>query len=235
MSLLSYPDWYDEVLGKLDSAARDSLFPIFDNLYFPAASMRLTAFRDNAEWLIVFEALVFSDPEDSFLSMVYGYGNKMPKSGLINNSVRTLFKRAGDQSLRDGDGKFAIDFYNFEIEVLGKSRYFNLSSSSYSDNNINLVDEGEPAFKLLCMLTKLVGKDFYRSNNELLEACNRINVPIFLQLDEWNHPDLTNGDRPSDNVCLQNFARAISTGQTEIYTCPEEINTSWPSWEYDWY
>jgi hypothetical protein len=94
-------DWYNTILNQLDKAAQDYHFPIFDNVYLPAAGMKIFTYRDNSEWLIAFESIVYASSGGIFLSLVTAFGNKLLKPGL--QSDREVIKAHKDYAIWDED------------------------------------------------------------------------------------------------------------------------------------
>ena len=51
-----------------------------------------------------------------------------------------------------------------------------------------------------------------------------------LQLDEWHHPDLSSGERPSQSQTFQQLAEVLVTGDPSYYRPSESPNTHWKNW-----
>jgi hypothetical protein len=51
-----------------------------------------------------------------------------------------------------------------------------------------------------------------------------------LQLEEWNHPDLARGDRPSGSETFQQLAQTLATGDVGFYRPTGVPNTHWRNW-----
>ena len=62
----------------------------------------------------------------------------------------------------------------------------------------------------------------------------RRNVPTTLQrvleLDAWRHPDLVNGEMPSEMATFQMLAEVLARGDTSLYRPTEPPNTDWRNW-----
>jgi hypothetical protein len=224
--------WKSEILSQLDKAALEYQFPIFNNVNYPAAGMRLTAFRDDAEWLIVFEKVAYSDAEGTFLNMIYAYGNKLAKPGFQAQSVRRVVKEVPSDPIWDDEMNFLLDMSNFSLLINGSIRQFSPSEDIYNKAKINLNDDSDSALKVLRLIMYFIPDEVFSNDDELLAACNRANIPKFIQLNEWHHPDVLKGELPSHSVCFQTLAQAIAENKIELFSCPEEINTHWSCWEY---
>lgn len=55
-------------------------------------------------------------------------------------------------------------------------------------------------------------------------------LPFFLRLDEWLHPDTGNGEMPSQNETFRRLANALVYGDPNRFIPPETPNTHWKNW-----
>ncbi len=55
-------------------------------------------------------------------------------------------------------------------------------------------------------------------------------LPIFLELYEWLHPDLADNQLPSEKEKFIQIAEAITTGNRTLYKPTVEPNTHWKYW-----
>ena len=74
-------DWADEILGQLDEAAERFALPGIPNEYYEHAALRMTAFRSDDEWLIVYEDVGWARRELEFQNTVSAFGNKVEEPG----------------------------------------------------------------------------------------------------------------------------------------------------------
>jgi hypothetical protein len=63
-----------------------------------------------------------------------------------------------------------------------------------------------------------------------LEARNEYHLPMWLQLEEWYHPDCASKEPPSGCETFQMLAEAIATGNKGAYHPTHEPNTRWQNW-----
>jgi hypothetical protein len=54
--------------------------------------------------------------------------------------------------------------------------------------------------------------------------------PCVLRLHEWHHPDVSNGEKPSESECFNLIADVIETGDASKYRPNEKPNTHWSNW-----
>ncbi|GEM_PF-2067977 len=55
-------------------------------------------------------------------------------------------------------------------------------------------------------------------------------LPLFLQLEEWHHPDVMGGDLPSKSSTFQMIAEVLETGDRDRYKPVLPPNTHWSNW-----
>jgi hypothetical protein len=220
-----------QILRQLDRYASEFDFPMLDNAYVELADMRLTAFRNASEWLIVFEDVgVFQ--EHTFMNTVSAYGNRVQEPG-TQLGVDDIITPASDHPIWDDDGNFLLDPANFEVVINGQARRFTPSREEYERAGVDVDSDVPDAVKILRLLTFLMPDQFFLSDARLLEICGRGDSSLkrFLQLDDWRHPDIAAGELPSESVCLRNLATAIAEDDAGSYSCPEEMfNTHWSNW-----
>ena len=62
----------------------------------------------------------------------------------------------------------------------------------------------------------------------------RVSVPPdlkqILQLEEWHHPDVAGGERPSRTKTFQQLAQVLESGDVTLYKPTEPANTHWRNW-----
>nr|WP_167666528.1 hypothetical protein [Micromonospora narathiwatensis] len=90
----------------------------------------------------------------------------------------------------------------------------------------------EPGEDLVDVLRQLVPR-----HRELLladegELRRRIpaDLPEVLRLDQWNHPDVASGLRPSESETFQQIADVLATGDVSRYAPSLPPNTHWSNW-----
>jgi hypothetical protein len=54
--------------------------------------------------------------------------------------------------------------------------------------------------------------------------------PAILMLEEWNHPDVTGDEKPSDSETFKMLANVIATCDVTCYKPSEKPNTQWQNW-----
>jgi hypothetical protein len=225
----------DEVLQILDEGAKTYDFPVLDNDYFYFGKEKLILFRSSNEWLIVFQELSYSIKAGSFVTKVTAFGNKLNENGtlLIKETISEEF----NTEMFDADGNFTLNPLHFKVVINGVDREFIPIRNDYQKIGIDIEDDQMPnEAKIIRYLSYIIPNDLFFSNDELLEICGRkdSNIRVFMELEDWSHPDLINDELPSENLCFQSIAKALEENDKNLYNCPkEEYNTHWSNWE--WY
>ncbi|PID03813.1 hypothetical protein CSV67_02355 [Sporosarcina sp. P2] len=64
--------------------------------------------------------------------------------------------------------------------------------------------------------------------NEIDES---IELPLFYQSNEWQHPDISNGQKPSESMFFQSLSQAIESNNVDLIKSGES-NTHWSNWTW---
>jgi hypothetical protein len=225
----------NEILEILDQGANTYDFPMLDNNYFYLGKERMTVFRNNNEWLIIFQELSFSLKANKFTNVVAAFGNCIKESGII--SLEPVINESSDDKMFDDNYKFLLNPLDFKVAIKGVERKFKPTRRDYEELGINIDDKEMPnEAKIIRYLAYTIPKELFFTNEKLLKICKRKaeDIKVFMELDDWYHPDLINDELPSENLCFQSIAVALEKNALDLYNCPEEeYNTHWFNWE--WY
>ncbi|WP_298906135.1 hypothetical protein [uncultured Nostoc sp.] len=212
----------DQILNCLDKAHGNLDFPGFNKINIHMVSARLTGFRSDTHWVIVFEQL----------ENWYGLAGIQPVLAISAFSNRS-------------------DLENGLVETLFPVAIENENDSKHT-NTLHLIIRGEAltldpqlierhhrwnfGFDLLVHLLPEYRSKMLATENELqLIASNDLLQVI--QLDNWHHPDVFGwnyqADRhfqPSDAKSMQMIAKVLVTGNSNFYNPCEESNVDWRKW-----
>src|SRR5260370_41665061 len=97
---------------------------------------------------------------------------------------------------------------------------------------LQLPAEAHPGMELWDHVRLAVPTDRLRflASEEELRARIPSDLPRLLMLDEWHHPDLINGEKPSDSQTFQQLAEALVEGDAGCYAPSLPPNTHWSHW-----
>jgi hypothetical protein len=219
--------WRDEVLEQLDESAANFMYPGLPNEYFAQARQRMTAFRGDDEWLLVFEVVGWGIKEASFDNLVTAFGNRLEQPGLVYDE--TVVTAPGGESPFDDKDELRLDLRDLRVEIRGKDRRLEPTEADLEAAGVEDDSMPGPA-RVIRLLAHEYPDDLVLSDDELLEAAGRSGSGLerFLQADGWRAPDLLESEKPSDVECQRSLAEALASGDAGSYACPEgEWNTRW--------
>ncbi|MEY1556777.1 hypothetical protein AB3Y40_14180 [Yoonia sp. R2331] len=231
------------ILGVLDRSAEAFMFPMLDNGYVYLAASRMSLFRSDEHWAIVFEIFGFS-----------------PRAGHPDLAIVTISSKPSD---RDKPSDYASDeAYNHYLEynpywdmrnfwpisnddwidkdnpeivseqgeiVLRGTSLKIPQSSAYATTGVVLKEEQPTVFELCRYLA-------YHHREAILAVNTERRVSVLpemkqiMLLNEWHHPDLINGQFPSQTTTFQQLARVLESNAPELYSTEESANNHWRNW-----
>ncbi|MCZ2260914.1 hypothetical protein KSU66_20900 [Sporosarcina sp. G11-34] len=84
--------------------------------------------------------------------------------------------------------------------------------------------------KLLRYLNSKYEEKLWLTIESLLDEIDEnIQLPLFYQSSEWQHPDISDGQKPSESIFFQSIALAIEANNVNLIK-PGESNTHWSNW-----
>ncbi|MEH1867835.1 MAG: hypothetical protein V7K69_22935 [Nostoc sp.] len=210
----------DEILKCLDQAHGNLDFPGFTNINLHMASARITGFRSDTHWIIVFEELVnwYGLAGIQPVLAIYGFSNR---SDLENGLVETLFP---------------VEIENEEDWKHTNALHLKIRGEALTLDTQSIQRHRNFGFDLLVHLLPEYRTKMLATENELqLIASNDLLQVI--QLDNWHHPDVFRwnhqADRhfqPSDAKSMQMIAKVLVTGDPNFYKPCEDPNVDWRKW-----
>jgi hypothetical protein len=224
----------EEILAQLDQAAANYTFPMLDNGYSYPADVRLTAYRDQTRWAIIIETVDHSPRgggHNGVRNVIHVYGNCI--SGDPGPTNDDFIGRTADTS----DGPFYSDECDWAlisptgtILVRDQPLSFDLGNEVLQRKGITPAEEGQlSAIDLLRSLLPEHREIFLASDQEKRRRIPQ-DLPEFMCLEEWHHPDVIGDELPSGNECFQMVAEAIVTGDPSKYQPTLAPNTHWRNW-----
>jgi hypothetical protein len=225
----------EAILRQLDDCAEKFTFPMLDNGYVYPADGRINIYRSVTDWLMIIEVLGTYSPRvsayDSFQNCLHLFGSAREGQPATSNE-NFLYPISGcpDAPLfEDKYEWFAKDDARCVI-VRGTRISLDLTEARLAEKGIELLEK--PLNDPVAILRSLLPEHrllLLASDDELAKR-NPENLPLFLRIDEWNHPDLANGEKPSESETFQMLARAIETGNRSAYQPTKPPNTYWKNW-----
>ena len=202
-----------EILEQLDRAASDYRFPALDHGYFYPVDVRLHAFRDDARWAMVIEVLAFSTRGLNIDDVLHIYGN----------CIR------GEPGFEDEDFVSRVDNMD-ELQDEEWAVAPGVESMIVRGRALPVADrEGD---ELVDVFRDLVPsyRDLFLADEEELRRRVPRDLPQVLTLDEWHHPDVMDGARPSESETFVLLADVLVEGRPELFRPTQAPNTHWSNW-----
>lgn len=223
------------ILKILDEAAEDFEFPMRDNMSYYPSTINMNVFLYNDNWLIVFQELSYSLKDKIFVNTLFGYGSALEYNG-VQDEIEVI-KEVDDFSFfSEETGAFQIDLMRFDVEINQSLESFSFSKDDYVEADIDIKDVKTPREAIFLRMISISKSSSLFLTKEELGKYFTIDVDLldFLEIENWQHPDIGNDELPSDILCFKNLAEAIEKKDVTFYNCSEELfNTHWSNWE--WY
>jgi len=224
-----------QILRDLDKHAAEFNFPMLDNAYLEFAAARLSAFRGDKDWLVVFEVLGFSEREIEFTDGIYAYGSCIGGQGFVGEEIPV--SSLPEQPLFDGvTNQCVADWSSWSVRVGDEKMSFSPTREEYAAAGI-LIDR-EPSrgslreIELLRFLVHRLGATKVFMSDELLlnHFPNCRNLKKFVQTTQWQHPDVAEEEKPSKNLSIRSLIEALSSRDKSLFK-PGVPNTLWGLWD----
>jgi len=207
---------------------------MLDNGYVYPADVRLSVFRNSSEWLIIIEALGAYSPRtsgcDSFQNCLHVFGSNESLPGISNENFLFPIDSLEDDPLFADEYDWNIRPEARSLSVRGKTITFDSSEQALAKKGIVLIDppEIDPPALLRSLLPE--HRNLLLASEKELAERNPGRLPLWLRLDEWDHPDLAAGEMPSEKENFRMLAEAIATGNPGLYRPTSTPNTHWSNW-----
>ncbi len=231
------------ILQVLDQSAKAFVFPMLDNGYVYLAASRMSAFRSDDHWAVVFEIFGFSPragfPDLSIVTIASELSNRNRPEDYVSEEAyknylknkpnwefRTVWPISNDDLIDPDNAEqlARLSRINLRDEILEQPE-----KADYDTANISLSEDG-PAIVELCRYLAHARRRAVLAT----EAERRVSItPEMKQiilLDEWHHPDLVKGQLPSKNKTFQSLATVLEKNDPSFYDASEPANNHWKNW-----
>lgn len=223
-----------DIINQLNQCARDFTFPMLDNGYVYPVESRMTIYRDDFRWAIIIEIVGFSyrgGGHDGISNCLHVFGNCIDFAPGTHNDNFVYFMDDSDEGNAFDQEYF--DRLNPAVKTTllrDEKIQTNHDPNYYEQLGIKL--EEPPQIMIWEFLRGLIPN--YRSKMLATEAELRAripqDIPEFMQLNEWNHVDLAEGQQPGESETFQMIAQSIVSGKTTHYRPTLQPNNHWVNW-----
>jgi hypothetical protein len=235
----------EEILAVLDRGAEDGVLPMLDNPYVYLAATRLVLYRSKTDWAAVFEVFGFAPRAGLPDLSVWTFASRLrdcnpPEKYRSLDAYRSyLVQHPNDESRffhpieasgwQDPANEALAGESSTQIVVRGES----VPLPTIDDLARSGVIPARPPRISVAEVCRFLAET--RRERVLgFEGERRVSVPTELDeilcLNEWTHPDLAAGERPSEIESVQQIAEVLSSGDRSSYRPTTEPNTHWSYW-----
>jgi len=233
-----------EILTVLDDCAANYTFPMLDNGYVYLAAARLSLFRSQSDWAMAIEIFGYSPrswlPDvhvHTFASRLY---DRRPPEVYTSQQVEDYLQFHPNDEMRffyplqDGDwidaeqGEF-VEQTASHAQLRGRPVALP-ERNEYATAGIALADPDRIHIFEFCRYLAATEREEVLASPEERRANVLPDMKQILQLEDWRHPDVTNGDMPSTSPSFRQLARVLETGDVRAYTLKAPGNTHWRNW-----
>jgi hypothetical protein len=206
-----------EILETLDGFADRFEFPGFNNMNYETADSRLHCFRDGDRWALVIESLVDWPAADGLMTVVFAMGD------IRDELLTTLLPIETPIEYDDDTEELVIPD---EVVVRGKSVAVDREAIDATSEQ----HEVEGSFALILELVKSHRDALFCTAEELAERVAP-GLALILTLDDWAHPDVYGGPKPSESPTFQQLADVLASGDVSRYAPTDSPNSrDWKMW-----
>lgn len=207
-----------DILKQLDDCAEAYTFPVLDNAYVYPADTRMTLYRDEERWALVIEVLGFNSHmggTEGIDNALYCFGNCLRRPpGISPDDLLRLVSDGDSGPLFEEPHGTGIRKGATDLRIRGR---------------LVPAPPSAEAFELLRALVP-GHRDQLLATDEELQSRLPADLPRLLRLDEWNHPDIAEGDLPGESPTFKMLAQALETGNPGLYRPRRKPNTHWSNW-----
>ena len=222
------------ILQQLDQCAEEHTFPMLDNGYVYPVDSRLTAYRDDERWAMVIETVGFSyrgGGHNGISNCLYVFGNCLScKPGIDDESFIYPTEDSGEGETFDPEDEAFLNPHVSTMRLREKTIQVPHEPGYYQTKGI---DPEEPPrvtiWEFLRGISDAYKEEFMATEEEIRHRLPN-DLPLFLKLDEWFHPDLAKGEMPGHTETFRMIAKGLETGNAAVYNPTREPNNHWKNW-----
>lgn len=234
-----------DILEILDRCAESFTFPMLDNGYFYPAATRLSLFRSPQDWAMVIEVFGFSPravlPDINIHTFASRLGQRDTPDRYVtreayerylennpNNQMRFAFPIAEGPWQDEQCSEFLPE--NASSVIVRGEPIEIPAQDAYSRKGIPLQHLPKVHVSELCRYLAEIAREKVLATAEERRGSVLPGMEQILRLEEWHHPNLVIGERPSQIETFRQLASVLATGKTELYRPSEAPNTHWSNW-----
>lgn len=223
-----------DILSQLDNCADEFTFPMLDNGYIFPITSKLTAYRDKERWALIIEVVGFNyrgGGHNGISNCLHIFGNCInTKPGTDSANFISLTENHNNILSFDEDNEESINPKATELLLRGEKVTINHNRDFYINKGIHLGEEDKISIaEFMRGLLPEYANDLLATENEIRERIPN-DLPIILNLIEWNHPDSADAELPSRSETFKQIAKVLESGDTNYYKPTLAPNNHWSNW-----
>lgn len=192
-----------EILDVMDGLAGDFEFPGFNNEHYETADARMHVYRDEERWAVIIEQLVDWQAASGLERIVSVMG------AVNGDTLRTV-------SLTEPPIQ---DDVPDKVDVRGESVDVKVDA-----------ERDDVAFAVLLQLVEWDRDKLFSTEKELDDVVEP-GMKRVLVVDDWAHPDVYGGPKPSESEAFRLIAEVAATGDVSKWKPTETPNNrDWKFW-----
>jgi hypothetical protein len=234
-----------DILSALDKCCENFTFPLLDNGYVYPAATRLSLYRSLEDWAMVIEVFGFSPRSGIPDIHVYTFASRLRRAKSVDDYVSRQAYEAYLSNNEHNESAFIhpieegawSDPENSELLASGDGTVLVRGNPvatplprDYASHGITL--EAPPRVHVFefCRFLAASERNCILATSAERRGCVPPDLEQIMQLEEWNHPDVANNERPSGNAAFQSLADVLARGDVSAYQPSDTPNTHWTNW-----
>lgn len=222
-----------QISSQLDACAADWTFPILDNGYVYLVDVRLSAYRTERYWALIIEVLGCDYRAGGVFNTLYCYGNCFTQTPgrAVKGDIAILDASFYESALEDEDF-WDVQSETGTINVRNTLVTYDVSPEALQRRGMDESQMDSSEVTIVELMRTLVPEHhtLLLATEEELNQVLEVKVPLILRLDEWHHPDVVEGEQPSQNETFQMIADVLVSGNMTLYQPALPPNTHWKNW-----
>lgn len=234
-----------DILAAWDKCAEHFTFPMLDNGYVYPAATRLSLYRSPDDWGMVIEVFGFSPRSGLPDVHVHTFASRLVRAKSVNDYVS---RQAYEAYLANNPYNESTFFFPIEeglwLDIDDPERLAAGNNTlmirglpipapelgQYGSHGIALQDPPNVYVFELCRLLAASSRDSVLATADERRNSLPPELMQIMQLEEWRHPDLSNGELPSSSSTFKSIAEVLALGNLAAYQPLQDPNTHWKNW-----
>lgn len=239
-------NWHPkDILSALDKCGESFTFPMLDNGYVYPAATRLSLYRSPEDWAMVIEVFGFSPRAGLPDIQLHTFASRLRRGKSSEDYVSSQAYEAYLANNEHNESTFIypieegdwLDSENSELLAGGKNTVLLRGNpvdtpalSRYVEYEVALQNSPNVSIFEFCRFLAASARTSVLAAADERRACVPPELELLMQLEEWNHPDLVNGERPGTNATFKLLAEVLVHGNVSAYQPLKKPNTHWKNW-----